>query len=148
MNISDNLTVIVLAPPHSPGSQQTSPRTKHVIRCIEKWEGWGQSLLLWELFAEFHSTVVARPYSPRYLHIPLRPHKEATLSRDQTRLYSHKFWFLSPDTKLSRVLSWVKGWLSPKLCDFCAALIQWLVLCPCDTGWSTESPSDTVKWFC
>ena len=71
--------------------------------------------------------------SPRYLHIPLRPHKEATLSPDQTRLYSHKFWFLSPDTKLSRVLSWVKGWLSPKLCDFCAALIQWLVLCPCDT---------------
>ena len=68
-------------------------------------------------------------HSPRYLHIPLRPHKEATLSRDQTRLYSHKFWFLSPDTKLSRVLSWVKGWLSPKLCDFCAALIQWLVLC-------------------
>ena len=91
-----------------------------------------------------------RPPSPWYLHIPLRStHKEATLSPDQTRLFSHKFWFLSPDTKLSPG----KGLeLSPKLCDFCAALIQWLVLWPWDIRDNleplrSENPTDMVKWF-
>ena len=55
-----------------------------------------------------------------FTYSPLRPHKEAALSPDQTLLSLAQIWvFVSGHKGLAPGLSCVKGWLSPKLCDLC-----------------------------
>ena len=104
------------------------------ILWIEKWEGWGQSLLLWwETFYRVspHCVVtVVRLSSLVFTYSPHWPHKEAALSSDQTRLLSRtNLGFCLRTQRLSSGSELcIKGWLSPKLCDFCVTLIQWLVL--------------------
>ena len=129
---SQNLSQFTRTPPNPEcsaplWSQQQRKRTKHVMRIlwIEKWEGWGQSLLLW-----WETFYRVSPHSMVFTYSPLGPHKEATLSPDQTRLLSRtnlgfclRTQRLSSESELC-----IKGWLSLKLCDFCVTLIQWLVL--------------------